>query len=108
MYLDTILHVFVACFRTITTKMNSIKQTKKAIYPVRFDGMDEGEEQGDVLWCTEMERLVILYMLSEFDVVCENNLSAKMFWGRGEDKNVVCKYCTLLSFPLSLALLLLI
>ena len=41
--------------RTITTKMNSIKQTKKAIFPVRFEGQEE-EEQGDVLWCTEMER----------------------------------------------------
>ena len=38
--------------------MNSIKQTKKAIYPVRLQGMEEGEEQGDVLWCTEMERSV--------------------------------------------------
>lgn len=37
--------------RTITTKMNSIKQTKKAIYPVKV-----GTEEGDVLWCTEMER----------------------------------------------------
>ena len=37
--------------RTITTKMNSIKQTKKAIMPVKVEG--EGE---DVLWCTEMER----------------------------------------------------
>ena len=47
--------------RTITTKMNSIKQTKKAIYPVRFEGEGgEGEEQGDVLWCTEMERSVYL------------------------------------------------
>ncbi|KAL5470745.1 hypothetical protein EMCRGX_G028758 [Ephydatia muelleri] len=36
---------------TITTKMNSIKQTKKAIFPVRVNG----EEQGDVLWCTEIE-----------------------------------------------------
>ena len=38
--------------------MNSIKQTKKAIYPVRFEGMEE-DEQGDVLWCTEMERSVM-------------------------------------------------
>ena len=37
--------------RTITTKMNSVKQTKKAIMPVYMDG-----EGGDVLWCTEMER----------------------------------------------------
>lgn len=51
--------------RTITTKMNSIKQTKAAIYPVRMapllDGMvqpnlPEDQMQGDVLWCTEMER----------------------------------------------------
>ena len=42
--------------RTITTKMNSIKQTKKAIYPVKIDSFGEGEDQGDVLWCTEMER----------------------------------------------------
>ncbi len=41
--------------RTITTKMNSIKQTKKAIFPVRYQGGSE-EEEGDVLWCTEMER----------------------------------------------------
>ena len=39
--------------RTITTKMNSIKQTKKALMPVKVDS--EGD---DVLWCTEMERLV--------------------------------------------------
>ena len=32
--------------------MNSIKQTKKAIFPVRVDW----EEQVDVLWCTEIER----------------------------------------------------
>lgn len=38
--------------RTITTKMNSIKQTKKALMPVKIE--NEGE---DVLWCTEMERL---------------------------------------------------
>ncbi|KAL5506038.1 hypothetical protein EMCRGX_G007604 [Ephydatia muelleri] len=37
---------------TITTKMNSIKQTKKAIFPVRVDW----EEQVDVHWCTEIER----------------------------------------------------
>jgi len=37
--------------RTITTKMNSVKQTKKAIMPVYMEG-----EGGDVLWCTEMER----------------------------------------------------
>ena len=40
--------------RTITTKMNSVKQTKKAIMPVFMDG-----EGGDVLWCTEMERWVL-------------------------------------------------
>ena len=40
--------------RTITTKMNSIKQGKKCAYPVRVNGQDEG----DVLWCTEMERWV--------------------------------------------------
>ena len=49
--------------RTITTKMNSIKQTKKAIYPVKLQGMEEGEEQGDVLWCTEMERSVRVKIL---------------------------------------------
>ena len=38
--------------RTITTKMNSIKQGKR--YPVIMDG------NGDVLWCTEMERCVRL------------------------------------------------
>ena len=46
--------------RTITTKMNSIKQTKKAIYPVKVEGGGAGgewaEPEGDVLWCTEMER----------------------------------------------------
>lgn len=50
---------------TITTKMNSIKQTKAAIYPVRMAPLMGGMEQldlpkenmeGDVLWCTEMER----------------------------------------------------
>ncbi len=37
--------------RTITTKMNSIKQGKKAKMPVRV-----GDYEEDVLWCTEMER----------------------------------------------------
>ena len=37
---------------TIITKMNSIKQTKKAIFLVRVDW----EEQVHVLWCTEIER----------------------------------------------------
>ncbi|KAL5487003.1 hypothetical protein EMCRGX_G019555 [Ephydatia muelleri] len=36
---------------TIITKMNSIKQTKKAIFLVRVDW----EEQVHVLWCTEIE-----------------------------------------------------
>ena len=36
--------------------MNSIKQTKKAIFPIKVAGDDE--EEGDVLWCTEMERYV--------------------------------------------------
>lgn len=40
--------------------MNSIKQTKKAIFPVRVEvgamGEEEDDEDGDVLWCTEMER----------------------------------------------------
>lgn len=43
--------------RTITTKMNSIKQTKKAIFPVMVKVGGHQEEE-DVLWCTEMERLV--------------------------------------------------
>ena len=53
--------------RTVTTKMNSIKQTKKAFYPVKMGpmlgewekgkGRDE-EMQEDVLWCTEMERYI--------------------------------------------------
>lgn len=47
--------------RTITTKTNSIRQTKENIYPVSVlhhgtDGMVESEE-GDTLWCTEMERI---------------------------------------------------
>eukprot|EP00731_Ephydatia_muelleri_P013857 Em0007g1167a len=37
---------------TIITKMNSIKQTKKAIFLVQVDW----EEQVHVLWCTEIER----------------------------------------------------
>eukprot|EP00731_Ephydatia_muelleri_P016480 Em0009g904a len=37
---------------TIITKMNSIKQMKKAIFLVRVDW----EEQVHVLWCTEIER----------------------------------------------------
>ena len=60
--------------RTITTRKNSIKQTPKSIYPVRMGPILGGERlgppeeeaaeameeelQGDVLWCTEMERLV--------------------------------------------------
>ena len=56
--------------------MNSIKQTKKAIYPVRVgsllgverEGLEEEKEemQGDVLWCTEMERCV----LDSYPYVC--------------------------------------
>ena len=51
--------------------MNSIKQTKAAIYPVLMapllDGMEQSDVpresmQGDVLWCTEMERCVRVYM----------------------------------------------
>ena len=48
--------------RTITTKMNSIKQTKRAIFPVRViggiitDPTAADDEDVDVLWCTEMER----------------------------------------------------
>jgi len=42
--------------------MNSIKQTKNAIYPVRVEGGEE--EEGDVLWCTEMERLAKTYINS--------------------------------------------
>ena len=47
--------------------MNSIKQTKAAIYPVRMVPLVGGVEQtnvskeqmqGDVLWCTEMERYI--------------------------------------------------
>ncbi|KAL5459914.1 hypothetical protein EMCRGX_G033306 [Ephydatia muelleri] len=42
---------------TITTKMNSIKQTKKAIFPHPTHTLDavDWEEQVDVLWCTEIE-----------------------------------------------------
>ena len=50
-------HAQFTKLRTITTKMNSIKQTKKAIYPVKVEG--QAEDEGDVLWCTEMERSVI-------------------------------------------------
>ena len=32
--------------------MNSIKQTKKALMPVQV------QDEGDVLWCTEMERYI--------------------------------------------------
>ena len=55
--------------RTITTKMNSIKQTKAAIPPVLMGPLIGGTEpssipqkemQGDVLWCTEMERWALL------------------------------------------------
>ena len=43
--------------RTVTTKMNSIKKTKGIIYPVRVTG----QKTGDVLWCTELERSVLLF-----------------------------------------------
>ncbi|XP_071953679.1 DNA (cytosine-5)-methyltransferase 3C-like isoform X2 [Antedon mediterranea] len=37
--------------RTITTKSNSIKQSKEKVLPVLMNGKEDG------LWCTEMERL---------------------------------------------------
>eukprot|EP00117_Sycon_ciliatum_P037437 scpid40457/ scgid28007/ DNA (cytosine-5)-methyltransferase 3A len=47
--------------RTITTKTNSIRQTKQNLFPVSVErrginGSLEGED-GDMLWCTEMERI---------------------------------------------------
>ena len=42
---------------TVTTQMNSIKKTKGTIYPVRVTG----QKTGDVLWCTELERSVLLF-----------------------------------------------
>ena len=47
--------------RTITTKTNSIRQTKQNLHPVAvlrraLDGSVESED-GDMLWCTEMERI---------------------------------------------------
>lgn len=38
--------------RTITTRSNSIKQGKDQHFPVYMN------EKEDILWCTEMERLV--------------------------------------------------
>ena len=58
--------------------MNSIKQTKKAIYPVRFEGTKEGEEDGDVLWCTEMERSVCM---CAGVCVCESVCVLVCMWG---------------------------
>ena len=40
--------------QTVTTKANSIKQTKEGILPVEVSDSDVTE---DLLWCTEMERL---------------------------------------------------
>lgn len=42
--------------QTITTKGNSLKQTKEGILPVQV-ASSLGFTTGDVLWCTEMERL---------------------------------------------------
>ncbi|XP_065056739.1 DNA (cytosine-5)-methyltransferase 3A-like [Rhopilema esculentum] len=42
--------------RTITTKSNSLKQTKEAVMPVE-EMKDDGSSKEDVLWCTEVERL---------------------------------------------------
>eukprot|EP00118_Oscarella_pearsei_P013260 m.104173 g.104173 ORF g.104173 m.104173 type:complete len:655 (+) comp37201_c0_seq13:690-2654(+) len=42
--------------RTVTTKANSIKQTRDALFPVAQLTPD-GSEKGDGLWCTELERL---------------------------------------------------
>jgi hypothetical protein len=39
--------------QTVTTKANSIKQTKQGILPVEVSDSDVTE---DLLWCTEMER----------------------------------------------------
>ena len=39
--------------QTVTTKANSIKQTKAGILPVEVSDSDVTE---DLLWCTEMER----------------------------------------------------
>ena len=67
--------------RTITTKMNSIKQTKAAIYPVRVGPLMGGEQQpelstqqmqGDVLWCTEMERYIVHYTYFRTDCMLCN------------------------------------
>ncbi|XP_065846483.1 DNA (cytosine-5)-methyltransferase 3B-like [Oscarella lobularis] len=44
--------------RTVTTKANSIKQTKQALFPVMEDlGIDDMPPRGDILWCTELERV---------------------------------------------------
>ena len=43
--------------------MNSIKQTKKAKYPVMVQGGEGLEESEDVLWCTEMERYMAILMI---------------------------------------------
>ena len=61
--------------------MNSIKQTKKAIYPVRFDGVKEGEEDGDVLWCTEMERSVCVCMSVCWGYMCVCVCMCACVWG---------------------------
>jgi len=42
--------------RTITTKSNSLKQTKEAVMPVE-EVKDDKTSKEDVLWCTEVERL---------------------------------------------------
>ncbi|XP_062499355.1 DNA (cytosine-5)-methyltransferase 3C-like isoform X2 [Corticium candelabrum] len=42
--------------RTVTTKANSIKQTRKMLFPVQDIDEVTHEEKGDVLWCTELER----------------------------------------------------
>lgn len=52
--------------RTITTRSNSIKQGKDQHFPVFMN------EKEDILWCTEMERLVCVraYMRVCLKLVC--------------------------------------
>eukprot|EP00731_Ephydatia_muelleri_P002398 Em0001g2398a len=67
---------------TITTKMNSIKQTKKAIFPVRVDW----DEQLDVLWCTEIER----YGLGTRDIGRYSlGTRSSYMWGEGHISSIV-------------------
>jgi hypothetical protein len=52
--------------QTVTTKANSIKQTKQGILPVEVSDSDVTE---DLLWCTEMERCIFFLSIFTYSMI---------------------------------------